>query len=558
MNHLAFLLTSGLWLGGSVLAFGTEEPFDVLIRGGTIVDGTGRPGFTADVGVRGERIVFVGAASTEVIATTVIDAGGQVVAPGFIDVHSHTDEAIARAEHRLNEGVVRQGVTLVVGGPDGMKSPEQIRRLLAAYGRNGIGTNIAFYVGHGPIRAEVMGHARRPATAGEIENMQALVREGMELGCVGLSTGLMYPPGAWSDTDELVALARAVAPHGGIYDSHVRDPVARFVESDAEAIEIGRRAGIPVKIAHEKTVGLRNAGKNRIIIHMIEEARRTGREVVTDQYPYDGALTTTLDRLIIVPPDLKHDDFNLKAALRDPALRPRLQEPSEQGIAGGFAWLKATGYDAIRITVSKENPALVGCYLSSLAEERGLAPFDLLAELIIGAEAPLGATLGAVREEDVRELLVQPWNMIATDGGYADGDFSAMRHPRSTGTFPRVLGRYVRELKLLSLEEAVRKMTSLPADFLAIPDRGRVATGLVADLVVFDPAMIRDCSTWEQPELLAVGVTHVLVNGRFVLRAGRMTGEAPGRFVAKRAPTRAVAMTEPRYRERSSAQLTAP
>lgn len=508
--------------------------FDLLIRGGTVVDGTGKRGVKTDVGIRGDRIVFIGNAAGK-LATATIDAAGLVVAPGFIDVHSHSEIAIANPAQRWNEGVVRQGVTTVVGGADGSLAPQQIRQLIAAYEKNGIGTNVAFYVGHNAIRREVVGRDHRLAKPEEMETMKSLVLEGMRLGAVGFSTGLMYEPGMWSDTDEVVELAKVVKPFGGTYDSHVRDPVQRFVESDQECIDVGRRAGIPAKIAHEKTVGLQNAGKNKVIIKMINDARRRGQEVVTDQYPYDGAAVATLTGIIVVPPELsRQSDFELKAALRDPAKRKAIKQTSENGINGGFAWLKATGYGAMRITSSKDFPNLIGKYLSQLAEERKMDKFDLVCDLVLNAQQPVGITLGAIKEEDVRELLIQKWNMIASDGGYADGKINTQPHPRSTGTFTRVLGHYVRDVRLLSLEEAIRKMTSFPAEHLAIPERGRIAQGMFADISIFDPKTIRDRSNWDDPGLMSEGVIHVLVNGQFVLRDGKMTGNASGRFLPKK------------------------
>jgi N-acyl-D-aspartate/D-glutamate deacylase len=528
-RHLFVVLSALLFVAASLPQ---ADRFDLLIRGGTVIDGSGRRGVRADVGIRGDRIAFVGAAKNAQAGET-IDATGLIVAPGFIDVHSHTEQAIASPERRFNEGVIRQGVTTIVGGPDGSLSPAQIRRLMAAYQQNGVGTNVAFYVGHNAIRSEVMGRRQSLATPDEIARMKELVRAGMELGAVGFSTGLMYEPGMFSNTDEVVELARVVKPFGGTYDSHVRDPVARFLESDRECLEIGRRAGIPAKIAHEKTVGLQNAGLNKKLIAMINEARKRGEDVVTDQYPYDGAATSSLTGIIVVPPEMRAD-FDLKAALRDPEKRQRLKQTSENGINGGFAWLKATGYSAMRITSSRDYPQLVGKYLSELAQERKQENFDLVCELILDAQHPVGITLGAIREDDVRELMVQPWNMIASDGAYADSKTTGPGHPRSTGTFVRVLGYYVRELKLLTLEEAIRKMTSFPATHLNLPERGRIATGRFADIAIFDPKTIRDRSTWDEPHLMADGVSHVLVNGVFVLRDGQLTGHAPGRFVPKK------------------------
>jgi len=458
-----------------------------------------------------------------------------VVAPGFIDVHSHTVEAIAEEDKRFNEGVLRMGVTTVVGGPDGGFEPARIRELLGDYLRQGIGTNAAFYVGHNGIRLAVMKDSqRRRPTDEELEAMKALVREGMDLGAVGLSTGLMYEPGLFSETDELVQLAREVKPFGGIFESHVRDPGHDLLGSDREIIEVARQAGIPGRIAHEKAVGLEHKGLIAEVVKLVEAARAEGLDITTDQYPYDGAATATLEEIVVVPDSTKEQPgFDLKAALRDPASRRALQKTSEEGIDGGFAWLKATGYSHMRITSAPDSPELVGRYLSELAEERGKTGFDLVADLILGSNAPVGITLGAIAEEDVRALLVQPWNMVASDGGYPGGD-PVEGHPRSAGTFARVLGHYVRELRLLSLEDAIRKMTSLPASNLGLHDRGRLAEGMAADITVFDPETIADRSTWEDPHRFSEGVAHVLVNGEFALKGGELTGETPGRHLRRK------------------------
>jgi len=446
------------------------ERFDIVLAGGTVIDGSGSPGVRADVGVREGKVARVGDLSGSEAGET-IDVSGLVVAPGFIDVHSHTAEAIAEEDKRINEGVLRMGVTTVVGGPGEGFGPARIRELTAAYLRQGIGTNVAFYVGHNGIRREVMKDSqRRPPTEQELSAMKALVREGMDLGAVGLSTGLMYEPGLFSETGELVELAREVKPFGGIFDSHVRDPGHDLLGSDREVIEVARQAGIPGRIAHEKAVGLEHKGLIAEVVKLVEEARAEGLDVTTDQYPYDGAATATLEEIVVVPESMKQAaGFDLKAALRDNATRRALQKTSEEGIDGGFAWLKATGYSHMRIT-NASDPALVGRYLSELAAERRKTGFDLVADLILEAETPVGITLGAIAEEDVRALLVQPWNMVASDGGYPGGD-PGEGHPRSAGTFPRVLGHYVRELGLLSLEEAVRKMTQLPASNVGLRDR---------------------------------------------------------------------------------------
>ena len=513
------------------------ESLDVVISGARIIDGTGRASFLGDVGVQGgwiARVTQPGGLRSRP-ARKRLDGRGLVVAPGFIDVHSHTVDAIITPERRWNEGVIRQGVTTVLGGPDGGYALDRMKHVVDAIWKNGAGTNVALYVGHNGIRRAVLGPAQRAPNVEELERMKAMVREGMEMGAVGLSSGLMYEPGMFSTTEEVVELAKEVAPYRGIYDSHVRDPVKRFLWSDEECLAIGERAGIAPKIGHEKAVGLENAGKIKDVIAMVNAARLRGVDAVSDQYPYDGAATSTLTGIIVVPEELRtQPGFDLKAALRDPATRARLKATSENGINGGFAWLKATGYSSMRITTSPEQPALVGKYLSELARERGVEGFDLVSDLIVAASQPIGITLGAIKEDDVRLLMKQPWNMIASDGGYADAKSTTMGHPRSTGTFPRVLGHYVREVKLFSLEEAVRKMTSLPADWSGLRDRGRIFEGQAADLVIFDPRIIADRSTWEKPSAMPVGVRDVLVNGVLVLEAGEMTGKAPGRYLRAR------------------------
>ncbi len=516
---------------------GKTDSLDLIITGARIVDGSGKPGRFGDVGVQNGWITDVtgpGALARRT-ARLRVKAAGMVVAPGFIDVHSHTVESILAPERRWNEGVVRQGVTTVLGGPDGGYSVENMKQVVIALAAQGAGTNVAMYIGHNGVREAVMGNAQRAPTVAELDRMKGMVKEGMELGAVGLSSGLMYEPGMFSTTDEVVELARMVAPYRGIYDSHVRDPVKRFLWSDQECIEIGERAGVAPKIGHEKAVALENEGKIQDVIAMVNAARMRGVDVVTDQYPYDGAATSPITGIIVLPKELRGQaGFDLKASLRDPATRAAIKAASENGVDGGFAWLKATGYTAMRVTTSPERPALVGKYLSEIATMEKKDRFDALADLIIASAKPVGITLGAIKEKDLRDLLVQPWNMIASDGGYADGKTEEMGHPRSTGTFPRVLGHYVRDAKVLTLEEAVRKMTSLPADFSGLRDRGRIAEGQAADLVIFDPRTIADRSTWEEPGKMAVGVRDVFVNGQAVLRDGQLTGKAPGRYLRAR------------------------
>ena len=537
-------------LGGCTLLIGCggspPTNLDLLILGGILVDGSGQESSHTNIGVQGDRITWIGEDGAQ--ATDTLDATGLVVAPGFIDVHSHTVPALLEPQRRMNEGVLRQGVTTVVGGPDGGFGPEMIRTVIEALGNNGSGTNVATYIGHNAIRENVMGEdQQRAPNPSEFGIMRTQVREGMELGAVGFSTGLMYEPGMFSETSEVVELAREVAPFGGIYDSHVRNPVHAFVESDQEVVSISEGAEISGKIGHLKAVGLHNEGRINDVIDLVEGARSRGVEIVSDQYPYDGAATSSLIGIIVIPSSMtdleglrSSGPVDSEAAARfrsmlvDPSRRTQLKEASENGIDGGFAWLKATGYSSMRIVSSTDYPELVGVYLTELPEE-GQDPFDAVMDLIAGASAPVNITLGAITEEDVRTLMIQPWNMIASDGAYADGSEAGRGHPRGAGTFARFLGHYVREEGVLSLEEAIRKITSLPADFLGLMDRGRIEEGYAADLSIFNAETIIDRSDWDYPQRFAEGIVHVLVNGIPVLRDGSLTGQTPGVFLS---PTR--------------------
>ena len=534
-------------LAGCTLLIGCEgvppTNLDLLILGGILVDGSGQESSHTNIGVQGDRITWIGEDGAQ--ATDTLDATGLVVAPGFIDVHSHTVPALLEPQRRMNEGVLRQGVTTVVGGPDGGFGPEMIRTVIEALGNNGSGTNVATYIGHNAIRENVMGEdQQRAPNPSEFGIMRTQVREGMELGAVGFSTGLTYEPAMFSETSEVVELAREVAPFGGIYDSHVRNPVHAFVESDQEVVSISEGAEISGKIGHLKAVGLHNEGRINDVIDLVEGARSRGVEIVSDQYPYDGAATSSLIGIIVIPSSMtdleglrSSGPVDSEAAARfrsmlvDPSRRTQLKEASENGIDGGFAWLKATGYSSMRIVSSTDYPELVGVYLSELPEE-GQDPFDAVMDLIAGASASVSITLGAITEEDVRTLMIQPWNMIASDGAYADGSEAGRGHPRGAGTFARFLGHYVREEGVLPLEEAIRKITSLPADFLGLMDRGRIEEGYAADLSIFNAETIIDRSDWDYPQRFAEGIVHVLVNGSPVLRDGILTGQTPGTFLS--------------------------
>jgi N-acyl-D-amino-acid deacylase len=542
LRQLSTAVAALVVLAGAGVAQGAAEPVDVLIRGGTIIDGTGAPRQRADVAIKGDRIFAVGS-DLHVTPTTVIDARGKIVAPGFIDAHNHSPPQLARPGLRLNETFVRQGVTTVVGGPDGEVSPADLRRLLDAYHRTGVGTNVAFYVGHNSIRTDVMGKSQdRAPTGAELEHMRALVREGMQAGAVGLSTGLMYSPGLFSETDEVVALAREVAPFHGIYESHVRDPHRALLQSDWEAIEIGRQAGIPVDLTHMTTPGKNNRGLMKAVIALVENARHDGIEVVADQYPYTGVAVGSLQEVLNYPQDLHvsaHAAEQVKAALRDPAKLARIRRETLSGGTSGFSLYKSSGPASILILVCPGCEQYEGKFIAEVAAEKQVDGFEAMVGLLLSVQGNVVVSMGGFFEEDVQALMKQPWTMIASDGAIPIADERV--HPRSTGTFPRVLGHYVRELHLLTLEDAIRKMTSAPANFLGLKGRGRLEAGAAADIVVFDPQTIAERSSWKSPSVASVGVSDVVINGVPVLAGGSMTGHAPGRYLERGGGTRSLA-----------------
>jgi N-acyl-D-amino-acid deacylase len=531
MKYLLIFLCF-LW-SDAVIAFGGQAVIDadIAIINGQIVDGNGGPRYAADIAIRGNRIVFIGS-KKKIRAKQRIDARGMIVAPGFIDGHSHTAKYMVSRKNRLNESALTQGVTTIVFGADGDYSPQTLRNMLDRLQQQGMGTNVGFYVGHNGIRQEVMAdNQRRNPDEHELNRMKGLVRDGMNMGAVGFSTGLMYDPGSYSETNEIIELSMVVSDFGGIYDSHVRDPARALIASDQEVIDIGLAAGVAAKIAHVKAVCLSNVGNTKTIIDMVEKARERGQNVVSDQYPYDGAKTVFLSDVFLRPPSLPGTD--LKELLQRPEQRELIRQASENGINGGFSWLKATGYDCIRITHSQDYPEYEGQYLSEIAQGKNQSGFDIISELVVSARYEIRITLGGVDEQDVRMLLVQPWNMIVSDGKYINEHSSSRQHPRSTGTFARVLGKYVRELNLLTLEQAITKMTSQPADFLGFSDRGRLAVGKIADVVVFNANKIIDQSTWAYPLRYSKGIRHLLVNGEFAVKNGVVSPRAVG-IVIKR------------------------
>jgi dihydroorotase/N-acyl-D-amino-acid deacylase len=502
---------------------------DLLITGGTVIDGTGAARMRADVAIDGDRITLISASAMPVSrGRRVIDATGRIVAPGFIDLHAHLEPLPTLPGA---ESAVRQGVTTAVGGPDG-GSPWPIGTYIADRERLGVGVNVAFLVGHNTIRGEVMGMADRAPTAAELGQMQTMVRRAMGEGAWGLSTGLKYLPGAFSNIDEVVALSQPAADSGGIYTSHLREEGLGLLASVAEAIEIGRRARIPVVLTHHKAVGTPMWGKSATTLAMVDSARRAGTDIMIDQYPY----TATHTGLSILIPSwaMADGDSAFRRRLANPPLRDSVVKEIIFNILNDRG-----GGDLRRVQFSRVrwSPDLEGKTLHDLAIQRGLAPTpENGAELVIDVEMRGGANaiFHVLDEGDVRRIMKHSQTMIASDGRLSSpGD--GHPHPRAYGTFPRVLARYVRDEKLLTLEEAIRKMTGMPAARLGLANRGTLRAGAYADIVVFDPATIADRATFVAPHQYAVGIDYVFINGVAAVDGGRFTNLRPGR-VLRRGP----------------------
>lgn len=509
---------------------GDTSRYDILIVAGSIVDGTGAPRFSGDVALRGDRIVALSrAALPRARATRVIDAAGMIVAPGFIDLHAHLEPLLNQPSA---ESAVRQGVTLALGGPDG-GGPWPFAEYLGRAQQAGLGINVAFLVGHNTIRQRVMGLADRAPTPDELRTMQGMVAQAMGEGAFGLSTGLRYVPGYYSKIEEVIALARAAADSGGIYTSHLREEGLGLLEGVREAIKIGEGAKIPVVLTHHKAIGRQMWGASSKTLAMVDSARRRGIDVMIDQYPYTASSTGIA---VLIPPwALAGGDTAFARRVSNRQLRDSI----ERGVVELLLTDRGGG-DLRRVQFGRVSwqPTLEGKTLYDWAVQRGIDPTPpKAAALVIEAELKGGASMvyHVIDEGDVQQIMRHPMTMIASDGRLTRPG-EGVPHPRAYGTFPRVLGVYARERKILTLEQAVKKMTSMPADRLALPQRGRLRNGAIADLVVFDAATVADRGTFENPHQYPVGIHHVLVNGSVVVENGALTAARPGR-VLRRATT---------------------
>lgn len=514
--------TTALAFVSTATGAAAQPQFDILIRGGTVIDGTGAPGYPADVAVSAGRIALISRTPIDTAnARLVIDATDRVVAPGFIDAHAHVEDL---DERPLAESFIRQGVTTVVYAADG-RMPWPLDAYIERLGENGHTPNIMLFAGHNTIRSHVMGSSSREPTPAELDSMKALVAQAMELGAVGLSTGLRYTPGIYATTEEVIELAKVAAAAGAIYASHMRDEGEGSIASVEELIRIAREAGLPAQITHHKLMGQPQWGQSEQTIGLVEAARAEGLDITIDQYPYDATSTGTA---VLFPAwALAGGGDSLRARLADPGTRARIVEGIKQTIVE-----ERGGGDLARIRMARVgfHPQWNGKTFADIAKERGEEPtLDFAAELAIEIQSQGGASgvWHVVDEADIRRIMAYPWTMVSSDGGIGVPGHGHP-HPRNYGAFARLLGRYVREEKVLALEEGIRRMTSLPAWRFGQPARGRIAEGGVADITVFDPATITDRSTYEDPHRFATGVDHVIINGVPVLRDGSLTGAKPG------------------------------
>lgn len=498
-----------------------DRAYDLVIRNGFVLDGAGNPWVLADVAVRGDTIAAIGPA----LAATgrrEIDARGLIVSPGFIDLHTHARRGIT--EVPTAENYVRQGVTTIFEGPDG-GSPVPLGPYLARIEEQRTSVNFGMFIGQGSVREVVMARVNRAATPDELEAMKRLVRTGMEEGAFGLSSGLFYVPGTFTPAAEVEALGAVAGSLGGIYISHMRDEAARVIDSVAETIAVGEKGRMPAQITHHKIIGTGNWGKSADTLRLVDEARARGVDVTIDQYPYTASATGIT--ALLPAWALEGEAAQVVARLKDPAQRPRIKAAIVESLK-----FDRGGGDPKNVAISscRWDPSLAGKNLAQITRDRGADPtLENAAETTMWIVEQGGASgiFHAIDEGDLIRILQHPATMIASDGEVPIFG-QASPHPRSYGTFARVLARYVRDRPAISLPEAVRKMTSFPAWRVGLLDRGLLRPGMKADITIFDAARIQDRATFEKPHQYADGVTLVITNGAVVFEDGQMTAARPG------------------------------
>jgi N-acyl-D-amino-acid deacylase len=513
-----------LFVVSALLIQPAEAPYDLLIRNARIVDGTGSPWVGGDLAVRGDTIVAIGR-HLPGHARLVIEAAGQVLAPGFIDLHTHARRGIFDVPTADN--YIRQGVTTLIEGPDG-SSPLPLGPFLDRIETTRVTPNMGSFVGQGSIRESVVGLQRRAATPAEIDRMRDLVKTAMGEGALGLSSGLLYVPGNYSSTEEVAALAKEAGLLGGIYITHMRDEASEILKSVRETIAIGEQGDLPSQITHHKIIGRRNWGRSVETLRLVDEARARGLDVTIDQYPYTASSTGIA---VLLPQwALEGGQQEVVKRLDDEPTRVRIRQAIIENLREDRG-----GGDPKNVVIAScsWDASLAGKNLADLAIARGLEPsIDRAADVVIDLVRRGGAqaVFHAIDESDVERILRHPATMVASDGEVTIFGKGAP-HPRSYGTFARVVAVYVREKNIVTLEDAVRKMTSMPALRIGLRDRGLLRPGMKADLCVFDPARVRDRATFREPHQYAEGFSLVVINGQVVFDGTRMTDARPGRVL---------------------------
>jgi N-acyl-D-amino-acid deacylase len=525
------MIRLGVWLAAASVAAGAvAADYDVIISGGRIVDGTGAPAFAGDVALKDGKIAAVGQVTGT--AKTRVEANGLVVAPGFIDVHTHSDDLVEKLP--LSEHFLRMGVTsIVVGNCGGSKL--DIAKFFRELEAKGVAPNVATLVGHNTVRERAMkGIFDRAPTEAELTEMKRLVDQAMQDGAVGLSTGLIYLPGTFAKTEEIIALAKVISPYGGIYASHMRNEGGRILDSINELLRIAREADVRAEVSHIKLSGETAWGRTKEVLDLLDRARAEGVKVRQDQYAYTAS-STRMRQLI---PDEAFDGgmATFNAILADPQRKADLVAKMKRNIQGRGR----LDYAYAVVASFRGDGTLNGMNIVEAAKKlRGSDSLEDQIDVILEIERRGGAqgVFHGMNEDDLRAFMQHPMTMIASDSGervFGEG----VPHPRGYGNNARVLGRYVRELKLLTLEDAVRKMTSLPAEHFQLRGRGQLQPGFAADVVVFDPAKVGDPSNYKDPHHYAVGFAEVFINGVPVIRGSELTGAKPGQALRHAAPAR--------------------
>jgi len=539
-----------------------ESGYDLIIKGAKIIDGTGNPWFYGDIAIQGDNIVEIGNLHGK-SGKTIIEAKGLVVAPGFIDMHTHCDFNIGNPDCRANLNYLSQGVTTVVTGNCG-SGPLHVGEIQAQWEKQGIGTNAIILMGFGTVRRAVMKVEPRDPTAEELEKMKSILRQGLKEGAWGMSTGLEYIPDRYSKTEEVIAMTKVVGEFGGIYTSHMRDESAVVCDAVKETIRIGEETGVRANIAHFKVCGKNNWGLMKQAIKLVQEARARGVYVSADQYPYTkSAPFGPVWEIPVIPDKLeplagihkkgrelyrKHaseaelsklkEEYvsELIKALGNESKREEIKKMTLEGIPNDPSPIAMWGWHNTTILISKKNPQLNEKNMSDLIQEQKRDGFEILTDLIV-LEPDAFYSGGAMSEDEVREAMNQDWVMVSSDGEAApivkETDAPKAGHPRLFGSQSKILREYVREDKVLTLENAVRKMTSLPASFLRMKDRGLLLRGYKADLVIFNPETIKDNATYVDSQKYCSGVEYVILNGRMSIEKGKFNNSLNGKVLLR-------------------------